>query len=159
MAIRLRLGDEVFDIPTVGATNWGEQITLYLEKNSEILSTVQGPQDILLTPSLTLEKGKQNSPVPDLSFDTSDIQQILVEGIIVRSFFLGDNKVDSFRCEGIFDSSDFYIDITYSGTDAEVKLDVNSSGQFLYTDVASIEDVENTRSILIRFKAKAIIDE
>ena len=158
MAIRLRLGDEVFDIPTVGATNWGEQITLYLEKNSEILSSIQGPQDILLTPA-DLEAGKSNSSIPGLSFDTSNIQQILVEGTIIRSFTGGETKIDSFRCEGIYDFNDFYIDTTYTGTDAQIKLDVNSSGQFLYDDVASTEDVGNTESILIRFKAKAIIDE
>jgi hypothetical protein len=158
MAIRLRLGDEVFDIPTVGATNWGEQITLYLEKNSEILSSIQGPQDILLTPA-DLAAGGANSPIPGLSFDTSNIQQILVEGTIIRSFTGGETKIDSFRCEGIYDFNDFYIDTTYTGTDAQIKLDVNSSGQFLYDDVASTEDVGNTESILIRFKAKAIIDE
>lgn len=158
MAIRLRLGDEVFDIPTVGATNWGEQITLYLEKNSEILSSIQGPQDILLTPA-DLAAGVANSPIPGLSFDTSNIQQILVEGTIIRSFTGGETKIDSFRCEGIYDFNDFYIDTTYTGTDAQIKLDVNSSGQFLYDDVASTEDVDNTESILIRFKAKAIIDE
>lgn len=158
MAIRLRLGDEVFDIPTVGATNWGEQITLYLEKNSEILSSIQGPQDILLTPA-DLAAGGENSPIPGLSFDTSNIQQILVEGTIIRSFTGGETKIDSFRCEGIYDFNDFYIDTTYTGTDAQIKLDVNSSGQFLYDDVASTEDVGNTESILIRFKAKAIIDE
>lgn len=158
MAIRLRLGDEVFDIPTVGATNWGEQITLYLEKNSEILSSIQGPQDILLTPA-DLAAGGSDLPIPGLSFDTSNIQQILVEGTIIRSFTGGETKIDSFRCEGIYDFNDFYIDTTYTGTDAQIKLDVNSSGQFLYDDVASTEDVDNTESILIRFKAKAIIDE
>ena len=151
--IRLILGDEAFDIPVVGASNWGEQITLYLRKNSEILASLQGPQDILLT-DFNASNGVTNQNIQGLSFDVSSVQQIVVDGIIVRDFNDNTKKVDSFRCEGMFDGTDFYIDTTFSGTDAKVSLNVTSGGQFQYTS----EDIENTSNILIRFRAKAIID-
>jgi hypothetical protein len=154
MSIRLRLGDEVFDIPTVGASNWGEQITLYLRKNSEIIATIQGPQDILLTEA-PLSNGASSQPINGLSFDTASVQQIVVDGIITRNFLTGTPTVDSFVCEGVFDGADFYIDTTFTGTDAKVKLDINAAGQFIYT----AEDVTDTNSISIKFRARAIIDE
>lgn len=158
MSIRLRLGDEVFDIPTVGASNWGEQITLYLRKNSEIIATIQGPQDILLTPfgitGFTVGDESPSGNILGLSFDTSTIQQIIVDGIITREFNTGNPKVDSFRCEGIYDNANFYIDTNFTGTDAGVSLNINSTGQFTY----AVKSVADTKSITIRFRAKAIID-
>lgn len=150
--IRLRLGDEVFDIPTVGASNWGEQVTLYLRKNSEIIATIQGPQDILLTDFNTENNTLGN--VIGLSFDTSSVQQIIVEGFIIRSFNDGSSKVDSFNIEGVYDGQQFHISNTYSGTDAKVTLDVADTGQFTYV----AQDVTDTSGIKIRFRAKAIID-
>lgn len=151
--IRLRLGDETFDIPTVGASNWGEQITLYLRKNSEIIATIQGPQDILLTEA-PLSDGATSQPINGLSFDTSTVQQIQVEGLITREFTSGNPKVDSFKCDGIFDKSNFYIDTQFTGTDAGVQLDINAAGQFIY----SADSVANTDNLTIKFRAKAIID-
>lgn len=151
--IRLRLGDETFDIPTVGASNWGESLTLYLRKNSEIIATIQGPQDILLT-EVALTNGATSQPINGLSFDTSTVQQIQVEGLITREFTSGDPTVDSFKCDGVFDKTDFYINADFIGTDAKVKLDINAAGQFIY----SAEDVANTSELTIKFRARAIID-
>lgn len=153
MAIRLRLGDDVFLIPTVGDSNWGESVSLYLKKNSEIIATLQGPQDILLT-DFNAENNKQEVNINGLSFDTSTIQQILVEGFISRTFQSSPAKVDSFTIEGVYDGADFIISPTYVGTNAKVTLDVKDNGQFTYT----AEDVKDTANILIRFRAKAIID-
>jgi len=150
--IRLRLGDEVFDIPTVGASNWGEQITLYLKKNSEILANIQGPQDILLTQRV-LEG--TNGNIVGLSFSTADIQHIIVDGYIERALTDGSRKVDSFICEGIYDGSDFHVDINYTGTDAGVKIAPQSSGQFTYES----QNILNTSEVKIFFRAKTIIQE
>jgi hypothetical protein len=161
MSIRLRLGDESFDIPTVGDANWGEQVTLYLEKLTEIIATIQGPQDILLT-SAPLTKGSSSQPINGLSFDTSTVQQVIVEGLITREFkaITGRNPtVDSFICNGVYDKDDFYIDFVPTGTDTEVELDVNAAGQFVYTDNASVSDIDDTLNIIIKFRAKAILDE
>lgn len=154
MSIRLTLGDSTFDIPTVGDPNWGEQVTLYLKKNSEILATIQGPQDILLTEA-PLTNGATSQPINGLSFDTASVQQISVEGFISRSFVAADPTVDSFTCHGTFDGTDFYIDYVPTGTDTKVQLDINAAGQFIYT----AESVTDTTGITIKFKAKAIIDE
>lgn len=151
--IRLRLGDEVFEIPKVGASNWGESLTLYLRKNSEIIATIQGPQDILLTEA-TLTNNSVNQPINGLSFDTSTVQQIQVEGIVTRTFTSGTPTVDSFKCDGIFDGTNFFIDSVFTGTDAKVKLNINDAGQFTYT----AEDVADTSNITIKFRGTAIID-
>ena len=97
MTIRLRLADELFDIPEVGDNNWGEQVTLYLKKNSDVIATIQGPQDILLTEAPLANGG--SGPINGLAFDTSTIQQISVEATIIRTFTVGTPTVDSFNCE------------------------------------------------------------
>ena len=160
MSIRLRLGDELFDIPVVGDSNWGEAVTLYLKKNSEIIATIQGPQDILLTPA-TLVNGAVDQPITGLSFDNSTIQQIQVEGIITRNFDTGLPTVDSFRCDGVYDNNTFFIDTTFVGTDSKVQLDINNAGQFIYSaeNVVSPTDSSDTNNIKIKFRATAIIEE
>lgn len=153
MAIRLRLGDEFFDIPTVGDSNWGEQVTLYLRKNSEIIATIQGPQDILLTEK-PLSNGVNGQSINGLKFDVSNIQQIEVDGIITRKYNTAQTpKIDSFTCEGIFDGTDFVISNEYIGTRAGVTLDIDNSGQF----ICDVDYVDGT-SVSIKFRAKAIID-
>ena len=157
MTIRLRLGDETFDIPTVGDANWGEQVTLYLKKNSEIIATIQGPQDILLT-SAKLNDGVGSQPINGLSFDTTSVQQVIVEGLITREFTALSGRtstVDSFICNGVFDKNDFYMDFVPTGTDTKVELDVNAAGQFIYTAEAD----PDTLNLTIKFRAKAILDE
>lgn len=151
--IRLRLGDDVFDIPVVGASNWGEQITLYLTKNSEILANIQGPQDILLTQA-PIENGSQGN-IAGLEFSTTDIQHIIIDGYIERTLTSNLKIVDSFKCEGIYDGSNFYIDVNYTGTDAGVEILPSSTGQFTYKS----KDVPNTSIIKIFFRAKTIIQE
>ena len=152
--IRLRLADEEFDIPLVGANNWGEQVTLYLIKNSDVIATIQGPQDILLTEAPLADGG--SGPINGLSFDTSDIQRIFVEGVIIRNFTTPVSPtIDSFVCNGIYDGSEFSINPTYMGSDARVKIDVNNAGQFTYT----AESVADTDNIIIKFKAQSIVDE
>jgi len=153
MAIRLRLGDEFFDIPTVGDSNWGEQVTLYLRKNSEIIATIQGPQDILLTET-PLSNGANGQSINGLRFDVSTIQQIEVDGIITRNITAQTPKIDSFTCEGIFDGTDFVISNEYIGTRAGVILDIDNSGQF----ICNVDDVFGTESVSIKFRAKAIVD-
>lgn len=154
MTIRLRLGDDSFDIPVVGDANWGEQITLYLKKNSEIIATIFGPQDILLT-TAQLNNGAVNEPINGLVFDTTQVQQVIVEGLITRKIVGENPRVDSFVCNGVYDNSNFYIDYVTRGTDAGVELDVNSAGQFIYT----AEDIAQTSLLSIKFRAKAIIKE
>jgi hypothetical protein len=73
-----------------------------------------------------------------------------VEGLITREFSSGDPTVDSFRCEGVFDGTDFFIDYVPTGSDAKVKLDINAAGQFIY----DAEDVTNTTSITIKFRGQ-----
>jgi len=154
MPIRLRLADEEFDIPVVSDNNWGEQVTLYLKKNSDVIATIQGPQDILLTEAPLSDGG--SGPINGLSFDTSTIQQIKVEGFIIRSFTTAaDPTTDAFVCEGVYNGSSFFINPKYTGTDAKVKLDINNAGQFLY----DAETVADTDTIVIKFKASAIIEE
>jgi hypothetical protein len=154
MTIRLRLADEEFDIPNVGDNNWGEQVTLYLKKNSDVIATIQGPQDILLTEAPLADGG--SGPINGLAFDTSTIQQINVEGIIIRTFTTAaDPTTDSFVCEGVYDGANFFINPKYMGTDAKVTLDINNAGQFIYT----AESVADTDTLVIKFKASAIIEE
>lgn len=156
MAIQLQLGDEIFEIPVVGDPNWGEAVTAYLRKNSEIIATIQGPQDILLTEA-PLVNAAVDQPIAGLSFDTSTLQQIEIKGIITRTFLAVtglDPKVDSFKIEGMYDGTNFYIENEFVGTDAQVSIDVENGGQFTY----SADDVVNTETVSIKFKASAIVD-
>lgn len=153
MSKTLQVGSEIFEYPETGNGNWGEQSTGWAEKVTEVLETVQGPQDILKTEA-SITNGTSGN-INGLVFDTSQIQQVEVKGYIERVYtgISGTpTEVESFRVEGAYNGSIFNISVRYSGDDTGVVIDVDNSGQFNYV----AEDKTDTLSMKIVFEAKAI---
>ena len=157
MTKKLQVGDEVFNYPLTGDINYGEDATDWADSVTEALKTVQNPGDIPVTEAVlvgTSDGTFTTGTIPGLSFDTSFVQRIFVEGQITREFVADPTDVESFSIEGVYNGSEFKISANYSGDDTEVTLNV-TGGQFTFK---SLDDV-NTTNITIKFKAKTIIDE
>jgi hypothetical protein len=137
MPKKLQVGDEIFDYPLTGDSNFGEDATAWAEPVSEV--------QLLGT----------NGNIAGLSFDTSFVQRILVEGIITRDVTDEPRKVESFKVEGAYNGSEFNITADYAGDDTQVTIDV-VGGQFTFE---TPENDSLTTTLTIKFKAKTMIDE
>jgi len=152
MSKTLQIGNQTFEYPVQGDSNWGEEATAWAEAVTEALATVQGPEDILTTEALLTNGGSGN--VSGLVFDTSVVQQVIVEGLIVREYLdATPTEAEAFVSNGSYNGTTFYISVESVGNDTGVTLDINNSGQFTYT----AENRANTSNIIIKFKGKAII--
>lgn len=150
----LQIGNQTFEYPVQGDGNYGEEASAWAEAATDALQTVQGPEDILLTEAL-LTNGASGD-INGLLFDTSLVQQVVVEGIIVRNYTdATPTEAEAFVTLGAYNGVSFKISVESSGDDSGVTLDVSPSGQFTY--VAA--NRANTNTITIKFKGKAIIAE
>jgi len=148
----LQIGNQTFEYPVQGDGTWGEEATAWAEAVTEALETVQGPEDILITEAI-LNNGASGD-VAGLSFDTSVVQQVSVEGLITRTFTdATPTEAEAFVVTGAYNGSTFSINVEYVGNNTGIELDITNVGQFTY--VAS--NKANTNSIVIKFKGKAIV--
>ena len=156
MAKEVIIKNSVFSIPSVGENRWGEKTTALLEAMATLLSSIVGPQDILVRESVLSNNVTEPTLVNGLRFDTSVVESSKVEGVIVRSFpelLSLPTKQDTFTIESCSFEGVLEYSIRYTGSDAGVKLIGNDNGQFTYTS----DDVENTESI--KFYGKAIVQD
>lgn len=156
MTKRLTVGDESFEFPEQGNVGWGEEATDWAEQVSLTLANVVGPQDILLRETPLNISQPTFADVVGLKFDVSKVQQVIVEGLITRTFNNATPTIaQSFKAEGIYNGSDFFITLEFSGNaDCGVTLAVLSNGQFQYTT----DVVANTDTISIKYRGQAISD-
>lgn len=149
----LQIGNETFEYPETGDANWSEEATGWAEAVTDVLATVQGPQDILKTEAALVNGSSGN--IAGLVFDTGAIQQVIVKGYIKRVYTVVSGKpteVESVVIEGAYNGSDFIIAPEYVGDDVGVSIDALSTGQFTY----EAEDKADTDTLTLVFEAKAI---
>jgi len=150
----LQVGNDIFEYPQQGTgEGHGEDATAWAEAVTESLANFLGPNDILLTTANLANNVTSEQVIPGLSFNTGQVQHINVEFLIVRTFNLGaDTVVESGKVYGNYDGSDFRISIESTGDSTGVEIDVNASGQFVYTS----SDLVDHQSSVISFKAATI---
>lgn len=159
MTKKLQVADESFEYPENGNINWGEDGTGWAEKVTEVIADIIGPDDILLTEAALTNGQLTSAPISGLKFDVGRVQQVIVEGLITRTYTIPSGKpteAESFKADGVFDGTTFTITTEYSGnTDTGVIIDVDNTGQFTYIS----EDKTDTDTFSIKFKGSAIIDD
>jgi len=153
MAKDLQVGEEIFEYPVTGSSNYGEEATGWAEEVTEALKEVKGPGDISTTETIL---AGTSGDIAGLQFDTSFVQRVLIEGLITREFNTNPTIYESFTIEGIYNGSEFLINSEFVGQDTNVSFDT-VGGQFRFETVADPDDAPNGLSI--KYKAKAIIDE
>ena len=155
MAKKLNVNGTIFEYPTTGSYNWGEEAAGWAEEVTTVLGTLSGPEDIQ-TSEATLSNGGSGN-VPGLSFNSGVVQQILVQAVISRTYTdATPTETESFTLQGAYNGSTFSISsesVAVSGISCGVSLDINNSGQITYV----AESRANTNLLNIKFKATAII--
>lgn len=157
MAIKVQIGNSIYEVPVVGENKWGERTTEVILALVDGLSNLIGPADILIKET-TLSNGISTpSPINGLRFDTSIVQSIIVEAVVVRSFPEALEMTplqDTIVVEGCTYNGDVFYSVRYTGNNAGVNITCRNDGQFEYTS----EDIPNTENIFIKFTGKAIIN-
>ncbi len=157
MSKEVIIANSVYKIPVYGENKWGENTTALLEAMVTTIANIVGPQDIPIKESILANNVSVSTPINGLKFDTSVVQNSVVNGVIVRVFPTILNipaTQDTFVVEAASYQGDLEYSVRYVGTDAKVKITAQNNGQFYYTS----EDVTDTESIFISFYGKAIID-
>lgn len=158
---KLQVGNDTFDYPITGSSNYGEEATGWADAITEAVKEIKGPGDISTTETILAGTdnldGTSTGFVSGLQFDTSFVQRITVTGIITREYKVASGKsreVESFTIEGAYNGVEFNFTEEFSGDDTEVVLFM-VGGQFKFTSV----NVVDTQELKIKFQGKALIDE
>lgn len=158
---KLQIGNEIFDYPITGSSNYGEEATGWAEAATEAIKEIKGPGDISTTEVILIGTdnmdGTSTGFISGLQFDTSFVQRISVTGIITRDYTIVSGRtreVESFVIEGAYNGVEFNISEEMVGDDTRVELFI-VGGQFKFTSVNDID----TQTLKIKFKASALVDE
>jgi len=158
MSKDVQIGNTIYKIPVYGENKWGENATALLEALATTVLNIVGPEDILIKEAILANNTVSPTAVNGLKFDTSVVQNSIVNGVIVRIFSIASAKEptqDSFVIESASYEGKMEYTPRYQGTDAKVTLIGQDNGQFLYTS----ENVSDTESIFIKFYGKAVLNE
>lgn len=153
MAKRLTVNGNIFEYPTTGSYNWGEETTAWATEVTTVLGTLSGPEDIQ-TSEATLVSGSSGN-VPGLSFNAGVVQQIYIQAVVTRTFTdATPTETESFIMQGAYNGSTFVIasESVAVGEQVGVVFDIDNTGQVNYVSEAKA----NTDTLNIKFKATAI---
>jgi hypothetical protein len=160
---KLQIGNEIFDYPIVGSSNYGEEATAWAEAATAVLAEVKSPGDISITErTLSINNTDPENPfstfsiglIDGLQFNTSFVQRISIVGLITRKYSGKPQEVESFTIEGAYNAVEFNFSQVFAGDDTELEFS-ESSGQFFYKFKNDPELLE----VSIKFQAKTVIDQ
>lgn len=158
MSKDVQIGNSIYKIPVYGENKWGENATALLEALTNAVSNIVGPEDILIQEAILTNNTTTPTAINGLKFDTSVVENGVVNGIIVRIFTVVSGKTptqDSFVIESSSYEGKLEYTVRYQGSDAKVSLIGQDNGQFQYTS----EDVADTESMFVKFYGKAITSD
>lgn len=129
----LTVGTEDFEIPNQGDNpDYGESISDWMEAVSDALSTVQQPNDVLVSSASILNNQTTFADISGFIFDSSEVISINAEAIVQRSTVSpANNLVESLVIQGNFNGSSWVYSITSQGN-AGIEFNITSAGQLQY---------------------------
>lgn len=154
MSKTLIVGNEEFEFPTEGTNpGYGSEVTDWAEAVTEALTTVQKPNDILLTTAAINNNVSTPANIPGFSFTTAEVKAIDCRYLITRTTTGPDaTYTEVGYIEGFFDGTNWGISIRSTG-DSKVTLSITPAGQIQYT---SENIIAATHVGEITFEAKVI---
>jgi hypothetical protein len=153
MTKKLTVNSTVFEYPTTGGYNWGEESSAWAEAVTEVLETLSGPEDIQTTEANLTNGGSGN--ITGLSFNASLVLQVAIKAAVTRTFTdATPTRVEAFTFLGAYDGSSFVLayESLPVGTEVGVTFDIDNTGQVNYV----AQSVANTDTLTIKFNATAI---
>ena len=154
MAVKLQVGNEIFEYSEQGDGNYGEDNTSWAESVTKALQTVQGPNDILLSTATLINNTTSSTNVTNLTFNTANVLSVSVDYFIVRVHNPGSGNVtltESGTIDANFDGT-LFKSLQSGVGDVGVGFTVNASGQVQYTST----DLTGHISSTMRYRAKTI---
>jgi hypothetical protein len=154
MPKNLTVGSEVFEFPLEGENaGYGSEVTDWAEAVSDALSTVQKPNDILLTTASISNSATSFTNIPGFSFSTAEVKAIQCRYFVSRiTTTPSANLTEVGYIEGYYDGANWGISIRTTG-DAKIYLQILPSGQMQYK-VDSLPGATHVGQI--KFEAKVI---
>ena len=160
MSKPLVIGDEIYNYPTTGEINYGEDATGWAEAATGVIAEVSGPGDIPTTEVTLSDKGatvsgRYEGNIVNLSFDTAYVQSIKIGGHITRTYTdATPDQVEYFEVKASYNGSDINFSVDYTGDDTEFEFGV-TAGQFTFSYLETVVD----ELVTIKYSAKTKVDE
>jgi len=153
MPRQLQIGNTIYNVPEENDNpGWGEDLTEFFQGIADALETVQGANDILLQSATLANNQVTPANIPNLIFNTAQVQGVEVDYLIERTFDAGASiTTEAGKVIGSYDGTDFNI-TTESQGDAGILISITAGGQFQYTST----DLTNHVSTIIRFRGRTI---
>jgi len=154
MSKNLIVGNQTFEFPEQGDNaDWGSSVTDWAEAVTDALSTVQKPNDILLTTANIANNISSPTNIPGFSFSTAEVKAINCQYLVTRTTTIPNVVLTEVGyIEGWFDGTNWGISIRTTG-DAGILLSITPAGQMQYTS-SNLAGATHTGSI--SFEAKVI---
>lgn len=153
MAVTLVVNNIPFDYPEQGEqAPWGEAATGWAQEVTNVLSSLNGPYDILETSATILNNQSSYASVTGFFFDAANVRSFEVTGSIYRTNgTVAQDKIENFKISGLNLGSSW--SFTHEGFgDAGVIFDMDPTGQMKYTS----DNLAGQTSGLIKFKGFAV---
>lgn len=128
------VGTETFEIPLENENpGYGEELSDFFVAVADALSSVQQPNDILVTAANIANNVSSPSNIPGFSFNTAEVQSVNCEYLIKRTTDVpAQVLIESGFVEGNFDGTQWAISIRATG-DSGILLTITPAGQIQYT--------------------------
>jgi hypothetical protein len=152
MAKELQVGSDKFNYPTQGGTNYAEEATGWAEAVTNVLKTVQGPNDILPTTALILNDQSIPVEIPGLVFNPAQVRTIQVFSCYVFRQTLTEFLSESVDLKGSFNGTGWDFTQVSRGADTGVILTILPTGQVQYMSTNLADYVTGQ----IKYTAKTI---
>jgi hypothetical protein len=146
MAVTLIVNNVPFEYPTQGEqAPWGEAASGWAQEVTTVLSSLNGPSDILETSATIQNNQSIAQPVPGLFFDPLTVRSFSVKGNVYRTDGVT-TKYEEFTLTGLNTGSLFLIQQDGFG-DSGVNFSITSGGQVLYTSSNFVSGIMKFRGI------------
>lgn len=146
MAITLIVNNTPFDYPTQGEqAPWGEAVSGWAKEVTTVLSSLNGPSDILETSSTILNDQTIPQPVVGLFFDPLTVRSFSIKGNIYRDN--GSSALsEEFTLTGLNNGSDWLLQQEGFGNSG-VELSIDAGGQVRYISTNFVAGIIKFRGI------------
>ena len=84
MSIEKKIGNTTYKVPVNGENRWGERMTSIIVALIDVVNKLIGPYDILTREAILTNGRATPQIVNGFRFDTSVVQNIRADGVIVR---------------------------------------------------------------------------
>lgn len=157
MSVVLTVNGVPFDYPSQGEQqDWGEAATAWAQEVTNVLSSVNGPSDVLETSFTIVNNTTSFTDITGFFFDANVVRSFAARGNIYRTYSSGPTleKSEEFLLTGLYQGASGWIIQQEGLGDAGITFDITSLGQVQYKST----NLATPHSGILKFRGVGILN-